>query len=87
MSKIDGIIKLPVGFADDVLLFDNNTGGSSTTLLTILEVADFLKISASGVRRLYQQREMPFLKVGGSVRFLKEDILTYLRKQRVESIG
>lgn len=87
MRRTHGTIKLSVGSTDDVLLFDNNLDGFSLTLLTISEVADFLKISSSGVRRLQQQRDIPFVKVGGSVRFLKEDILAYLRKQRVNSIG
>jgi excisionase family DNA binding protein len=56
-------------------------------LMTITEVAEFLKISASGVRRLQQGRHVPFIKVGGSVRFAKNDILDYIRKQRVDAIG
>jgi excisionase family DNA binding protein len=86
MSKRDGIIKLPVGSTDDVLLFDNNLGDSSFTLLTISEVAEILKVSATTVRRLQQQRYIPFLKVGGSVRFLKQDVVSYLEQQRVEVI-
>jgi excisionase family DNA binding protein len=86
MMQKQSTIKTPVGFTDDVLLFDNNLGGSSPTLLTISEVADFLKISSVGVRRLQQHRNIPFIKVGGSVRFLKADILSYLRNQRVDSI-
>jgi len=56
-------------------------------LLTIAEVAELLKISPSGVRRLQQARQLPFIKVGGSVRFFKRDILVYLGKQRLESTG
>jgi excisionase family DNA binding protein len=58
---------------------------STIELLTIVEVAEVLKISATGVRRLQQARQLPFIKVGGSVRFLKRDIIVYLEKQRVES--
>jgi excisionase family DNA binding protein len=56
-------------------------------LLTIAGVAEFLKISKSTARRLQQQRLIPFFKVGGSVRFTKSDLLSYLEKQRVETIG
>jgi excisionase family DNA binding protein len=56
-------------------------------LLTLSEVADLLKISVSSVRRLQQARKLAFIKVGGSVRFSKGDILTYLEQQRVKSIG
>jgi excisionase family DNA binding protein len=46
-------------------------------LLTIAEVAEFLKLSVPSVRRLQQGRHVPFHKVGGSVRFAKEDIATF----------
>jgi excisionase family DNA binding protein len=56
-------------------------------LLTIAGVAEFLKISKSTVRSLQQRRLIPFSKVGGSVRFTKSDLVSYLEKQRVETIG
>jgi excisionase family DNA binding protein len=59
---------------------------SSIELLTIAEVAELLKVSVPSVRRLQQGRHLPFVKVGGSVRFSKPDILAYLEKRRVESI-
>lgn len=59
---------------------------SSIKLLTVAEVADILKISASSVRRLQQARHVPFMKVGGSIRFSKDDILSYLEKMRVEPV-
>jgi excisionase family DNA binding protein len=55
-------------------------------LLDVTEVAEFLKISASGVRRLQQQRQIPFFKVGGCVRFAKSDIITYLKRRRVAAV-
>jgi excisionase family DNA binding protein len=55
-------------------------------LLTIAEVAALLKISKAGVRRLQQRRRIPFLKIGGSVRFTKKDVQAYLQRIRVESI-
>lgn len=55
-------------------------------LLTIPEVAKWLKISSSGVRQLQQARKLPFIKVGGSVRFFAEDIASYLRTRRIRSI-
>ena len=56
-------------------------------LLTITEVAQLLKLSAATVRRLQQNRVIPFIKVGGSIRFAKGDVLAYLERQRVDSIG
>jgi excisionase family DNA binding protein len=59
---------------------------STRQLLTIAEVADLLKISASGVRRLQYGRHLPFIKVGNSIRFSKNDILAYLDRRRVGSV-
>jgi excisionase family DNA binding protein len=75
--------------ADPVLLFENMPTESSSTidLLTIAEVARLLKISTSGVRRLQQARQLPFIKVGGGVRFLTRDIIEYVEKQRVKPVG
>jgi excisionase family DNA binding protein len=56
-------------------------------LLTIAEVAKLLKISVPSVRRLQHQRHIPFFKVGGRIRFARSDIVAYLQKQRVHSIG
>jgi len=61
--------------------------GPAIELLTVADVAELLAISVSGVRRLQQARQLPFVKVGGSVRFAKSDIVAYVRKRRVESIG
>jgi excisionase family DNA binding protein len=60
--------------------------GSDVELLTIGEAAELLKISASGVRRLQRTRQLTFVKVGASIRFLKEDVALYLDKRRVKSI-
>ena len=56
-------------------------------LLTITEVARLLKISVSTVRRLQSARALPFVKIGGRVRFAKADIESYLLKNRVGTIG
>jgi excisionase family DNA binding protein len=53
-------------------------------LLTIAEVAGVLKISVPSVRRLQQRRLIPFFKVGGSVRFAKSDVTSYLETRRIE---
>jgi excisionase family DNA binding protein len=55
-------------------------------LLTIAEVARLLKISIPSIRRLQQRRLIPFFKVGGSVRFTRNDIISYLEKKRIETI-
>jgi len=60
--------------------------GPSLELLTIPEVARLLTISVPSVRRL-QQRHIPFFKVGGRIRFERSDIVAYLQKRRMHSIG
>ena len=65
-------------------LLDNiPTGPALPELFTVSEAAALLRISASGVRRLQQQRHLSFIKVGGSVRFAKSDLSAYLTRQRV----
>lgn len=73
----------------DPVLFLEKTpvDATSTEILTVPDVAELLKISVVGVRRLQQQRKLPFYKVGGSIRFTRSDVMAYLRAQRVESIG
>jgi excisionase family DNA binding protein len=56
-------------------------------LLTTAEVARLLNISVSSVRRLQSARALPYVKVGGSVRFTKSDISSYLARTRVREIG
>jgi excisionase family DNA binding protein len=82
-------LALPVGKADAAPLFDKqpNEPGSAIELLTIAEAAGFLRISKSSVRRLQQGRHIPFFKVGGSIRFARDDLASYLVRQRVGSIG
>jgi excisionase family DNA binding protein len=80
----------PIGTADRGLSSDitnKPTGASPVELLTIPEVARLLKISVPGVRRLQQRRLIPFLKIGGSVRFQKNDLFEYLERRRVNRIG
>ena len=60
---------------------------STVELLTIKDVAKLLKVSQTSVRRLQQGRHLPFIKVGGSIRFAKTDIFEYLKKMRVEPIN
>lgn len=77
-SKMEGN---PVPF------FDNQSSDSNPDkLLTITQAAERLQVSVTTVRRLQQRRQIPFIKVGGSVRFDASDIDSYLSKHRVEPI-
>jgi excisionase family DNA binding protein len=55
-------------------------------LLTPDDLAAFLSISKTGVYRLVEKRRIPFFRVGGSLRFEKKDVLSYLQGNRVESV-
>ena len=74
---------------DPVLLFDNSPSDSNGAieLLKIPEVAELFRVSVSEIRRLQYGRQLPFIKVGGSVRFAKSDLMDYLAKRRIRSIG
>lgn len=61
-------------------------GAAGLGLLSVPEVATLLKISVPTVRRLQQQRKIPFFKVAGRVRFAQSDISAYLERRRVHSI-
>jgi len=82
-------LREPVGYADAALPFDKqpNEPHREIALFTIAQAAEFLTISVSGVRRLQQARRIPFIKVGGSLRFAKDDLASYLARQRVGPFG
>ncbi len=47
-------------------------------LLTIQEVAEMLKISVSTLYRWVNKREIPFVKLGGKLRFNEDEIKTFV---------
>ncbi len=56
-------------------------------LITPNDLARLLKISKAGVYRLVDKRQIPFHKVMGSLRFNKEDVMSFLQDNRIEPIG
>jgi excisionase family DNA binding protein len=91
IERSDDRLGLPVDLTERVLHFDSTNRPTDSSpvieLLTVQEVAKLLKISASGVRRLQQQRQIPFVKVGGSVRFARDDLVSFVARQRVDRVG
>lgn len=63
---------------------DNTT--NRTHLLTPKQMLDMLQISRPTLYRLMGQRQIPFCKVGGSVRFRLIDIEAYLEKNSIKSL-
>lgn len=50
-------------------------------ILTIKEVATYLKVAERTIYRLSQAKKMPSFKVGGMWRFLRVDIDSWISKQ------
>lgn len=63
------------------------TAPKHVCLMTINDVCTMLSVSESTIRRLAENRAIPFLKVGGSVRFRLTDVNEYLDKQTVRTIN
>ena len=59
--------------------------GTGPSLLTIEEVAEFFRVSKTSVYRLVERRELPFCRVGRSLRFSRKDLRAYLEARRVGS--
>lgn len=56
----------------------------SDNLLTPKDLASMLRVSTASIYRLIEGRKIAFYKVGGSLRFTKEDVTKYLREVRIE---
>jgi excisionase family DNA binding protein len=52
-------------------------------LLTLDEVADRLRVSKTTVYRLVETRRLTFYKIGRSLRFTEEDVVSYINAQQV----
>lgn len=67
-------------------LFDTQLT-DSIELLSVSDAAALIGISASGMRRLQQERRIPFFKVGRRIRFAKSDLGAYLATRKIEPVG
>jgi len=54
----------------------------SDEILTLKEVAQYLKLTEKTAYRLAAEGKLPGFKVGGSWRFKKEDILEWIEQQK-----
>jgi len=55
-------------------------------ILTIKQVADYLKVTERTIYRLAAAKQIPAFKVGGSWRFSRADIDSWIRLQSMESL-
>ena len=54
-------------------------------ILTLKEVAEYLKLAEKTAYRLAAEGKLPGFKVGGSWRFKREDIEIWISKQKTTS--
>ncbi len=64
--------------------FDGGNDGELTTLLTLKEVANLLRLSPQTVYKMLDGGEIPAIKVGSQWRFDPKEIQTWLAGQRTE---
>ena len=57
---------------------------SGTEILTIKQVADYLKVTERTIYRLAAAKQIPAFKVGGSWRFSQADIDSWITQQSTE---
>lgn len=53
----------------------------SDDILTVREVADFLKVTERTIYRLAAENQIPSFKVGGSWRFRRADLVKWMTEQ------
>ena len=60
---------------------------ADNAIMTIVEVADYLKVTERTIYRLARAKKVPSFKVGGSWRFSKADIDAWIKKQSEQDQG
>ncbi|MFC4486565.1 methylation-associated defense system helix-turn-helix domain-containing protein MAD1 [Tepidiphilus baoligensis] len=61
------------------------TNSSEGEILTIKEVADYLKVTERTIYRLAGAKTIPAFKVGGTWRFSRSDIESWIKQQSAGS--
>jgi len=59
---------------------------ADNAIMTIGEVADYLKVTERTIYRLAGAKQIPAFKVGGSWRFSKADIDGWIKRQSMEQL-
>lgn len=55
-------------------------------ILTLTEVAEYLKVAERTLYRLAAAKKVPAFKVGGTWRFLRADIDSWIKQQSMEAL-
>jgi len=66
---------------------NNSTAQTTDDVLTTDQAAEFLKLNSNTLRhwRRSADRRVPFHRIGGSVRYLRSDLVAYLAANRTET--
>lgn len=62
------------------------TSNSDGKILTIKQVADYLRVTERTIYRLAAGKQIPAFKVGGSWRFSRADIDSWIKRQSMERL-
>jgi excisionase family DNA binding protein len=57
---------------------------AASAIMTIVEVAEYLKVTERTIYRLAGAKQIPAFKVGGSWRFFKADLYEWIKKQSTQ---
>ena len=64
-----------------------STSTSKGDILTIKQVADYLKVTERTIYRLAAAKKIPAFKVGGTWRFSRADIDRWIKQQSLVDLG
>ncbi len=64
-----------------------STSASEGEILTIKQVADYLKVTERTIYRLAAAKKIPAFKVGGTWRFSRADIDSWIKQQSLVDLG
>jgi excisionase family DNA binding protein len=56
-------------------------------LMTPDELGEFMKISKTSVYRLVESRILPAYRIGGVLRFRKQDVIAYLESKKTDAVN
>jgi len=68
------------------LVIAMSTSPSEGEILTIKQVADYLKVTERTIYRLAGAKKIPAFKVGGTWRFSRTDIDAWIKQQSMEGL-
>ena len=64
----------------------NDMSLKNLKLLSIKDLGQIFNISQTTAYRIVEGRKIPFYKINGVLRFSEEDIINYLKENRVDKI-